>query len=77
LQPAAAEAGVRAILAEARLPGRAALRVTGVRDALFSAGTVAGESESQFFLENTGEPLTVVVSRAAAPCRACGWRRAS
>lgn len=65
LQTPDAEAAVRAVLADARVPGRAALRVTGVRDALFSAGTVAGESESQFFLLNSGDPLTLVVTRAA------------
>lgn len=64
LQTADAEGAVRAVLADARRPGMAGLRVAGVRDALFSAGTVAGESESQFFLENTGAPLTLVVTRA-------------
>lgn len=57
------EARVRAILAEARAPGGVP-RVTGVRAGFHVPGTVAGESESQFFLSAAnGGPLTLVVLR--------------
>lgn len=65
----ALEARVRAILAEARAPGGVP-RVTGVKSGFHVPGTVAGESESQFFLSAaTGGPFTLLVLRRpnAAP----------
>lgn len=60
---AALEARVRAILAEARAPGGVP-RVTGVRSGFHVPGTVAGESESQFFLSAaSGGPFTLLVLR--------------
>lgn len=60
-----AERIVRAILAEAALPGNAGLMVTAVSDGFHSAGTIAGASESQFFLATeAGQPATLVVQRS-------------
>lgn len=59
-----AEAMVRAILIEATRPGAAGLMVTRVSDGFHSEGTVAGQSESQFFLATEGgSPATLVVQR--------------
>lgn len=56
---------VRDILADAALPGNAGLMVTAVTDGFHSAGTIAGQSESQFFLATeSGQPATIVVQRA-------------
>ncbi|WP_448582414.1 hypothetical protein [Thermaurantiacus sp.] len=62
------EARVRAILADAHTRGIP--RVTGVRSGFHVPGTIAGESESQFFLAAaSGGPFTLVVLRrpGAAP----------
>jgi len=56
---------VRAVLSEAAQTGNAGLMVTGVTDGFHSAGTIAGQSESQFFLATqSGQPATLVVQRA-------------
>lgn len=58
------DAALRAILGEARQPGAAGLMVTGVSAGFRTEGTVAGRSESQFFLTTTGgRPLTLTVTR--------------
>ena len=59
---AGAEAAVRAVLAENVEAGRQARMVTAVSDAARSEGTIAGRSESQFFLAtDLGKPMTLVV----------------
>ena len=64
---AEADAIVRDVLKQALAPGARGLMVTGVRDAFFSEGEVAGASESQFFLRTEGgAPLTLVVRRDPA-----------
>jgi hypothetical protein len=61
---AAAEAQLRAILAQALEPGATGLMVTGLRDAFRSVADLPGESESQFFLvTEAGGALTLVVRR--------------
>ena len=58
---AADEASVRAIAAEAR--SRSVPVVTGVETGFRAAGTVAGESESQFFLTTAdGRGITMIVT---------------
>jgi hypothetical protein len=57
------EAEVRAILAEARAPGGVP-RFRAVKGGFHVPGAVAGESESQFFLD-IGRPVTLVVLRRA------------
>lgn len=59
------DAAIRAVLAEARDPAVAGLRVTGISDAFHAAGTVNGESESQFFITTGAAPLTLVLLRRA------------
>lgn len=55
---------LRDILTELYAPG-AAHKVTGVREAIFVPGNLAGESESQFFLSTaSGEPAAVAVHRS-------------
>ncbi len=59
----ALEARVRDILTE-RLAADAPPVVTGVRDALSVAGTLAGESETQLFLATrSGDPASITVVR--------------
>jgi len=54
---------LRDILKELYAPG-AAHKVTGVREAIFVPGNLAGESESQFFLATAnGEPAAISVHR--------------
>lgn len=54
---------LRGILNELYAPG-AAHKVTGVREAIFVPGNLAGESESQFFLSTAnGEPAAISVHR--------------
>ena len=54
---------LRGILNELYAPG-AAHKVTGVREAIFVPGNLAGESESQFFLATAnGEPAAIAVHR--------------
>lgn len=56
------DAAVRRILADAAIAG--APMVNGIGDAFRTDGTVAGQSESQFFLETQqGSPLTLIVTR--------------
>lgn len=65
----ALEASIRAILAEAQAP-EAVQAITAVASGFHAAGTIAGESESQFFLEtDKGRPIALVVLRrpGAAP----------
>lgn len=55
---------LRDILKELYAPG-AAHKVTGVREAIFVPGNLAGESESQFFLATAnGEPAAISVHRS-------------
>lgn len=55
---------LRDILKELYAPG-AAHKVTGVREAIFVPGNLAGESESQFFLSTAnGEPAAISVHRS-------------
>lgn len=55
---------LRGILNELYAPG-AAHKVTGVREAIFVPGNLAGESESQFFLSTAnGEPAAIAVQRS-------------
>lgn len=63
------DARLRAILAELTGPG-APLKVTGVREALFVPGNLAGESETQLFLATANDQpaaITVVRRPGAAP----------
>lgn len=58
-----AEARLRAVIADFASAG-APPRVTGVRDAMSVAGNLAGESETQVFLETTdGTPVSLTVLR--------------
>jgi hypothetical protein len=53
----------RAVIAEVAAPG-APPRITGVRDAMSVAGNLAGESETQVFLESSdGTPVSLTVLR--------------
>lgn len=62
---------LRDILKELYAPG-AAHKVTGVREAIFVPGNLAGESESQFFLSTAnGEPAAIAVHRS--PDQAPRW----
>jgi hypothetical protein len=54
LWDAATEAKVRAILAELVAPD-APKKVTGVREAIYVPGTLAGEGEAQFFLDTADQ----------------------
>ena len=55
---------LRGILGELYAPG-AAHKVTGVREAIFVPGNLAGESEGQFFLATANnEPAAIAVHRA-------------
>jgi hypothetical protein len=59
----AREARLRPILAELAAPD-APPRITGVRDALSVAGNLAGESETQLFLDTVGgRPASITVTR--------------
>lgn len=59
----ATEARIRAVLTELVAPD-AAPKITGVRDALSVEGNLAGESETQVFLDtDNGEPVTLSVVR--------------
>ena len=67
MQPwsAAAETAVRAILVDAAKRENSGLMVTAVTDGFYTAGTVEGRSESQFFLATaSGRPATLVVQRS-------------
>jgi hypothetical protein len=59
----AAEREVRAILSEARAPGGVP-RFRAVKGGFHVPGAIAGESESQFFVD-IGVPVTIVVLRHA------------
>ena len=60
---AALDTRLRGVLGELNAP-TAPRRVTGVREALFVPGSLAGESESQLFLATAdGEPAAVTVVR--------------
>ncbi len=62
---------LRGILSELYALG-AAHKVTGVREAIFVPGNLAGESESQFFLSTAnGEPAAIAVHRS--PGQAPRW----
>lgn len=65
----AAEATVRAVIAEARDPTLALRRVTGVAGANWSPGTVPGAGVTQFFLQTAGgDPVSMIVtSRPGQP----------
>lgn len=59
----AGEARLRSLLAQLVAPD-AAPKVTGVRDALHTPGNLAGEGETQIFLETAdGEPASIAVIR--------------
>ena len=66
----AVDARVRALLGEVLAPG-APPAVTGIREAMFVPGNLAGEGESQIFLDSAGgTPVTLnVVHRPGAPPR--------
>lgn len=66
----ATDARVRALLAEALAPA-APPAITGIREAMFVPGNLAGEGESQIFLDTaTGSPVTLnVIHRPGAPAR--------
>lgn len=69
LWDAALETRVKALLAEFYAPG-APGAITGVREAIYVAGELAGEGETQFFLSTVGgEPAAIAVTRSptAAP----------
>ncbi|MXO60335.1 hypothetical protein GRI89_12375 [Altererythrobacter salegens] len=69
------EARVRAVIAELSAPD-APPRITGVRDAMSVAGNLAGESETQLFLDTAnGTPvsLTVVRRPGMAPAWGVSW----
>lgn len=68
LWDASAEARVRAILAELVAP-EAPRRVTGVREALYVPGNLAGEGETQFFLSTADQSAAsiTVQRRPGAP----------
>ena len=71
LWDAALDQRLRGILNELYAPG-AAHKVTGVREAIFVPGNLAGESESQFFLSTAnGEPAAIAVQRS--PGQAPRW----
>lgn len=62
---------LRTILQDLYAPG-APHKVTGVREAIFVPGNLAGESESQFFLSTAnGEPAAIAVQRS--PGQAPRW----
>ena len=62
---------LRDVLQELYAPG-APHRVTGVREAIYVPGNLAGESESQFFLATAnGEPAAIAVHRS--PGQAPRW----
>lgn len=57
------DARLRAILAELNAPA-APQRITGVREAIFVPGNLAGQSETQIFLATAnGEPAAITVDR--------------
>ncbi len=60
---AALEGRVRGVIAELNA-AEAPIRIAGVRDAIFTAGTLAGESETQVFLATPdGSPAALVIRR--------------
>lgn len=60
---AALEGRVRGVIAEFNAP-EAPVRIGGVREAIFSAGTLAGESETQIFLSTSDDsPAALVIRR--------------
>ncbi len=72
---ASTDARLRAIIAELAAPD-APPRITGVRDAMSVAGNLAGESETQLFLNTAnGTPvsLTVVRRPGMAPTWGVSW----
>lgn len=59
----AVDARLRSVLSELFQPG-APQRITGVREAIFIPGTLAGEGETQLFLATAnGEPAALTVNR--------------
>lgn len=59
----ALDARLRGVLGELYAPG-APQRVTGVREAIFVPGTLAGEGETQLFLTTAnGEPASATITR--------------
>ncbi len=68
---AALEARLRAVIAQVRAPGAPAV-VTGVREALFVPGTLAGAGETQIFLA-TADGSAASLSVVHQPGGATGW----
>lgn len=67
----AIESRLKGILAEMLAPG-APTRITGVREAIFVPGTLAGEGETQLFFDTAnGEPASVTVIHQ--PGKAIRW----
>jgi len=67
----AVESRLKAILADLLAPG-APGRITGVREAIYVPGTLAGEGETQLFLSAAnGEPASITVVHQ--PGRAARW----
>ncbi len=69
------EARLRSIIVELAAPD-AAPRITGVRDAMSVAGNLAGESETQIFVETAdGTPVSLTVLRrpGMAPTWGVAW----
>lgn len=65
------EARLRALIAELNAPAPPP-RVTGVREAIFVPGNLAGESETQLFLATlAGDPAAITISRQ--PGQAARW----
>lgn len=69
------EAGLRAILSDLH-SGESLPEVLGVRDALSVAGNLAGESETQVFLETAGnQPLALSIIRRPGMAPIWGYSR--
>ena len=67
----ALDARLKAILAELLAPG-APGRITGVREAIYVPGTLAGAGETQIFLASAnGEPASIIVTHE--PGKATRW----
>lgn len=67
----ATEARIKGILTELLAPG-APGRISGVREAIYVPGTLAGEGETQMFLSTAdGEPASITVLHA--PGKAARW----
>ena len=75
LHSTALEARIRPVLAQLVARDRPPV-VTGIRDALSVAGNLAGESETQLFLETVGgDPVSVTITRrpGQAPYWGVSW----